>query len=67
MGSLIYKCDESYGNQHWETKAFVSDYKTEVSITQTWFEGTTVVSKQNVMMTSQELKNIVERIEKHNA
>ena len=64
MGRLIYKCDESMGSFHWETKAFVSEGKKEMSITQTWFEDTKVISKQNVMMTTDELRDIIGRIDK---
>ena len=64
MGRLIYKCDESMGSFHWETKAFISEGKKEMSITQTWFEDTKVISKQNVMMTTDELRDIIGRIDK---
>lgn len=52
------------GNFHWETKAFVSEEKKEMSITQTWFEDTKVISKHNVMMTTDELRDIISRIDK---
>ena len=64
MGRQIYQCDESMGNFHWETRAFVSEEKKEVSITQTWFDDTKVISKQNVMMMTDELRDIISRIDK---
>ena len=64
MGRLIYKCDESMGSFHWETKAFISDGGREVSFVQTWFDDTKVISKQSVIMTTDELRNIIRRIDK---
>ena len=64
MGRLIYKCDESMGSFHWETKAFISEGNVEVSFIQTWFDDTKVISKQSVIMTTDELRDIISRIEK---
>jgi len=64
MGRLIYKCDESMGSFHWETKAYTSEGNKEVSFVQTWFDGTKVISKQSVIMTVDELRNIIRRIDK---
>ena len=64
MGRLIYKCDESMGSFHWETKAYISEGKKEVSFVQTWFDETKVISKQSVIMTVDELRDIIRRIDK---
>ena len=64
MGRLIYKCDESMGSFHWETKAFISEGNKEVSFIQTRFDDTKVISKQSVIMTTNELRDIISRIEK---
>ena len=64
MGRLIYKCDEGMGSFHWETKAFISEGNVEVSFIQTWFDNTKVISKQSVIMTTNELRDIISRIEK---
>ena len=64
MGRLIYKCDESMGSFHWETKAYTSEGEKEVSFVQTWFDETKVISKQSVIMTTDELRNIIGRIDK---
>jgi hypothetical protein len=64
MGQLIYKCDESMGSFHWETTAYVSEGKKEVSFIQTWFDGTKVISKQSVIMTVDELRDIMCRVDK---
>ena len=60
--SLIYKCDESMGEFHWETKAYVSTGGKEVSIIQTWFEDTEIISKQTVVLLSDEFKNISKKL-----
>ena len=64
MGRLIYKCDESMGSFHWETKAYISEGEKEVSFVQTCFDETKVISKQSVIMTTDELRNIIGRIDK---
>ena len=64
MGRLIYKCDESMGSFHWETMAFISEGNKEVSFVQTWFDETKIISKQSVIMTTDELRNIIRRIDK---
>ena len=52
------------GSFHWETKAFISEGNKEVSFIQTWFDDTKVISKQSVIMTTNELRDIISRIEK---
>ena len=52
------------GSFHWETKAFISEGNKEVSFIQTWFDDTKVISKQSVIMTTNELRDIIRRIEK---
>ena len=64
MGRLIYKCDESMGSFHWETKAYTSVGNKEVSFIQTWFDETKVISKQSVIMTVDELRDTIRRIDK---
>jgi len=65
MGKLIYKCDESMGSYHWETKAYVSNCGKEVSVVQTWFDDTKVVAKNNVLMLSSEFTKITDILNKH--
>jgi len=60
--SLIYKCDESMGDFHWETKAYTSTGKKEVSIIQTWFDGTETISKQTVVLLTDELIEIARKV-----
>ena len=67
MGPLIYKCDEGMGSFHWETKAFTSEGNKEVSFIQTWFDDTKILSKQSVIMTTDELREILNRIDRDKA
>ncbi len=62
MSSLVYKCDESMGSFHWETRAYTSNDKKEVSLVQTWFDETKVISKQSVVLMYDELENIIEAV-----
>ena len=64
MGRLIYKCDEGMGSFHWETKAFISEGNKEVSFVQTLIDETKVLSKQSVIMTTDELRDIIGRIDR---
>ena len=64
MGRLIYKCDESMGSFHWETKAYASEENKEISFVQTWFDDTKIISKQSVIMTVDELRDVIRRIDK---
>jgi hypothetical protein len=50
------------GDFHWETKAYTSTGKKEVSIIQTWFDGTETISKQTVVLLSDELIEIARKI-----
>ena len=65
MSMLVYKCDESMGSFHWEPSAYMSNDKREVSLVQTWFDETKVISKQNVMLVSSELENIAKAIKEY--
>ena len=58
MGTLVYKCDESMGSHHWETKVYTSDCGVEVSFIQTWFDGTDIQSQHNIVMLSKEIHEI---------
>ena len=62
MSSLIYECSEKMGEFEWETKVFASTNKKEVSITQTWLENSNVMAKQAIIMTTEELQNIIDRL-----
>lgn len=65
MSLLVYKCDESMGSFHWETRAYISNDKKEVSLVQTWFDETKIISKHNVMLVSSELENIIKAIKEY--
>ena len=65
MSRLVYRCDESMGSFHWETRAYMSNDKKEISLIQTWFDETKVISKQNVMLVSSELENIAKAIKEY--
>jgi|TARA_R110000824_G_scaffold150523_4_gene321161 hypothetical protein len=58
MGKLIYKCDESMGTHHWETTVYTSECGTEISLTQTWFDGVDIQSQQSIVMLSKEIHGI---------
>lgn len=62
--TLIHKTDESMGKYHWETKFHASESRKEMSITQTWFDGMKVISKQNVIITLEEMENTIRKIKK---
>ena len=53
------------GSFHWETRAYMSNDKKEISLIQTWFDETKVISKQNVMLVSSELENIAKAIKEY--
>ena len=55
------------GSFHWETKAFTSEGNKEVSFIQTWFDDTKILSKQSVIMTTDELREILNRIDRDKA
>ena len=40
----------------------MSNDKKEVSLVQTWFDETKIISKHNVMLVSSELENIIKAI-----
>ena len=65
MRMLVYRCDESMCSFHWETRAYMSNDKKEISLVQTWFDETKVISKQNVMLVSSELENIAKAIKEY--
>ena len=65
MSRLVYRCDESMGSFNWETRAYMSNDKKEISLVQTWFDETKVISKQNVMLVSSELENIAKAIKEY--
>ena len=50
------------GDFHWETKAYTSPGKKEVSIIQTWFDGTETISKQTVVLLTDELIEIARKV-----
>ena len=62
VSRLIYKINESMGNFHWETSFYASESKTEISITQTWFDGTKTLLKSNVIVTKEELEGVLRRL-----
>jgi hypothetical protein len=62
VSRLIYKINESMGNFHWETSFYASESNTEVSITQTWFDGTKTLLKSNVIVTKEELEGVLRRL-----
>ena len=64
MSSLIYKCSESMGDLHWETQVYLSEGKVEISFIKNCFDGTKVITKQNVILTTEELSKIVSIMEK---
>ena len=51
------------GDFFWDTKVYGSYGGKEVSFIQTWFDDNKILSKQNVIMTFDELKKVVDRIE----
>ena len=63
MSKLIYTCHESMGDFFWDTKVYCSHGGKEVSFIQTWFDDNKILSKQNVIMTTDELKKIIKRVE----
>ena len=63
MSKLIYTCHDSMGDFFWETKVYGSHGGREVSFIQTWFDDNKILSKQNVIMTSDELKKIINSLE----
>ena len=60
---IIFKCAENMGSFHWETTVHLSQGEAEVSFMQTWFDDSKVLSKQNVILTVDELRDIMRRIE----
>ena len=60
---IIFKCAENMGSFHWETTAYLSQGSREVSFMQTWFDDTKVLSKQNVILTVDELRDIMRRVD----
>ena len=63
MSTLIYTCHESMGDFFWDTKVYVSQGNKEVSFIQTWFDDNKILSKQNVIMTTEELRKVIKSIE----
>lgn len=62
MSRLIYHSDENMGNFHWETSFYASDANKEISITQTWFDNTKILLKSNVIVTKDEIENVIRRL-----
>ena len=63
MSKLIYPCHESMGEFFWDTNVYVSHGSKEVSFIQTWFDDNKILSKQNVIMTAEELRKVIKSIE----
>ena len=63
MSKLIYTCHESMGAFFWDTKVYASQGGKEVSFIQTWFDDNKILSKQNVIMTAEELRKVIKSIE----
>ena len=63
MSKLIYTCHESMGDFFWDTKVYCSNEGKEISFIQTWFDDKKILSRQNVIMTSDELKKIINSLE----
>ena len=51
------------GDFFWETKVYGSHGGQEVSFIQTWLDDNKILSKQNLIMTSDELKKIINSLE----
>tara|TARA_R110000824_G_scaffold51509_2_gene143661 strand:- start:4949 stop:5149 length:201 start_codon:yes stop_codon:yes gene_type:complete len=62
MSHLVYQKDEKMGDFFWETRVHKSDDGSELSLSQTWFDGTTVTSKHNIVLMTEELEMILTRI-----
>jgi len=64
MGQLIYQCAEKMGTFRWETKVYAASENSEddILIEQTWTEGQKIMTKQSVMLTKTELKEIIKKI-----
>ena len=62
VSRLIYKTNESMGTFHWETSFYASESNKEISITQTWFDGTKTLLKSNVIVTKEELEGVLRRL-----
>ena len=62
MSRLIYQSDENMGKFHWETSFYASDSNKELSITQTWFDNTKILLKSNVIVTKDEIENVIRRL-----
>ena len=63
MGTLIYKYNEGTESCNWETQVYISKGHEEVLIVQTWFDGSSIMSKNNIVLPSVKLREIAERIE----
>ncbi len=62
MSKLILKSNESMGDYHWETAFYASESKSEISITQTWFDDTKILLRSNVIVTKDEIESVLRRL-----
>ena len=61
---LIFKRSERMGKQFfWETTAHYN-LGGEVGLTQIWYDGESEVSRNNIVMMTEELKEILTQVEK---
>ena len=51
------------GDFFWDTKVYCSNEGKEISFIQTWFDDKKILSRQNVIMTTKELKQVIKIIE----
>jgi len=50
------------GDYHWETAFYASESKSEISITQTWFDDTKILLRSNVIVTKDEIESVLRRL-----
>jgi hypothetical protein len=62
--TIIYQKDEKMGDFFWETRVHKSSDGSELSLSQTWFDGTTVTSKHNIVLMTEELETILTIVKK---
>ena len=63
MGKLIYKKLEEIAGLFFDTRIYVSNCKSEVSLNQDIFDEKKLIHKNNVIVKTNQLKEIIDRIE----